>query len=72
MADSAVNASVAGMVMIFTTIIGVAMIAILISQRSRTAEVLGALASGTSQVLGTAISPVTGGGGGGSPGGGIF
>jgi cell shape-determining protein MreC len=44
----------------FTAIVGVAMIAILISQKANTAKVIQAFSTGTSQVLGTALSPVTG------------
>lgn len=47
-------------VTIATAIVGVAILAILISKKSNTAGVLQAAASGFSNALGTAISPVTG------------
>jgi hypothetical protein len=44
----------------FTAIVGLAMVAILVSQKAQTSAVFQALASGGSQVLGTALSPITG------------
>ena len=45
---------------IFLAIVGVAIVAILISRKSNTAGVLQAFGSAFSNSLGTAISPVTG------------
>ncbi len=48
------------MVAIFTGLIGVAMIAVLVSQKAQTAGVIQALASGVSSTIGAAVKPVTG------------
>lgn len=63
----------------FGAIVGLAMVAVLVSQRAQTAAVFQAFASGTSSVIGAAVSPVTGStgsasGSGGSPyaGGSVF
>lgn len=45
---------------ILTLIIIVAIIAVLVSQRANTANVIQAFASGLSQLLSTVVSPVTG------------
>ncbi|MGI0012444.1 MAG: hypothetical protein ACREBU_03225 [Nitrososphaera sp.] len=47
---------------IFTGIVGLAMISVIISQNSQTAQILQALGASASQVLNTAVSPVMGGG----------
>lgn len=47
-------------VTIATAIIGVAIVALLISQKSNTTGVIQAAASGFSNALGVAVSPVTG------------
>lgn len=47
-------------VAIATAIVGVAIVAVLVSQRSNTANVITAAAQGFSEALGTAVSPVTG------------
>ncbi len=49
---------------VFTAIIGLAMVAVIVSQKANTAKVLQALTSGVGNVIGAAVSPVTGGGGG--------
>lgn len=49
---------------IIMAIIGVAIIAVLVSNRANTAGVLGAGGAAFSGVLGAALSPVTGGSGG--------
>lgn len=54
---------------IIMAVIGVAIIAVLVSQRSQTAQVLTAGGSAFSGVLGAALSPVTGSGSGISIGG---
>jgi hypothetical protein len=57
------NASGVGeaIVSILMAIIGVAIIALLVSQKSQTPQVLNAGASAFSGILNTALSPVTGG-----------
>jgi hypothetical protein len=45
---------------LLTLLIGVAIVAVLVSNRAKTAEVIGAFASGLSQLLATVVSPVTG------------
>lgn len=51
-----------GMVAIATAIVGLAVLAVLVSRNSNTAGVVSSLASGLSQDIGAAVSPVTGGG----------
>lgn len=46
-------------VTVLMAIIGVAILAVLLSKGSRTVEVLGAGSSAFSNILGTALSPVT-------------
>lgn len=50
----------ASIVAIGTAIVGVAILAVLVSRRSNTAGVISAGGNAFSQMLGTAISPVTG------------
>lgn len=50
-------------VTIAVAIVGVATLAVLVSRRADTANVIKAAAGGFSQALATAVSPVTGGGG---------
>lgn len=45
---------------IFAMIVGVAIVAVLVAPKSKTAEVIQATASGYGNALGVAISPVTG------------
>lgn len=52
---------VTSVVTVLTAIVGVAIIAVLVSKNANTAGVLTAGGSAFSQALGTAISPVTGG-----------
>lgn len=47
----------------FGGLFAVAIIAVLVSQKANTEKVLKAFAGGTAEVLGAAVSPVTGGGG---------
>jgi len=54
--------AITGIVAILTAIIGVAIVAVLVSKQSNTANVLGAGGKAFSSILGTAISPVSGGG----------
>lgn len=49
---------------VLTAIIGVAIVAVLVSKNAATGSVLTAGGNAFSQVLGTAVSPVTGGSGG--------
>lgn len=51
---------IGSVVAIATAIIGVAIIAVLVSRNANTVGVIGAGASGFSQALSTALSPVTG------------
>lgn len=51
------------LVTIITAIIGVAIIAVLVSRQANTAGVISAGASGLAQDLSAAVSPVTGGSG---------
>lgn len=60
MAD-APSSGLGALVAIFTAIIGVSMVAVILSQRSQTASVLQALGSALSSTIGAAVSPVTGG-----------
>jgi len=55
---------VTSIVTVLTAIIGVAIIALLVSKQSQTSQVLSAGGGAFSSVLGTALSPVIGGGGG--------
>lgn len=55
---------ITSVVTVLTAIIGVAIIAVLVSKNANTAGVLSAGSSGFSQALGTALSPVTGAGSG--------
>lgn len=48
---------------VLTAIIGVAIVAVLVSKNAQTGSVLTAGGNAFSQVLGTAVSPVTGSGG---------
>ncbi len=50
-------------VTVITAIIGVAILAVLVSKQSQTSTVIKAASSGFAQDLSTALSPVTGGGG---------
>lgn len=52
----------AAIVSIATAIVGVAILAVLVSQRSQTAGVIKAAGDAFSQALGAATGPVTGGG----------
>jgi hypothetical protein len=50
---------VGGVIAIFTAIVGLAMVAVLVSQRSNTSSVISALTSGGSSLIGAAVAPVT-------------
>ncbi len=54
------NSMVESVVTILTAIVGVAILALLVSKKSNTAAVIQSAASGFSNALGTAVSPVTG------------
>lgn len=60
------NELITSVVTVLTAIVGVALIATLVSKNANTSQVIQAGAAGFSQSLGTALSPVTGGGGFGS------
>ncbi len=53
---------VTAVVTVLMAIVGVAIIAVLVSKNANTSQVIGAGASGFSQALTTALSPVVGGG----------
>lgn len=57
------NDYIGPIVTVLTAIIGVAILATLVSNRANTANVIKAGAGGFSNILGTALSPVTGGSG---------
>lgn len=52
------------MTVVLTAIIGVAIVATLVSKKAQTPEVIGSFWKGFSGAIGAAVSPVTGGGGG--------
>jgi uncharacterized membrane protein YbjE (DUF340 family) len=52
---------ITSVVTVLTAIIGVAVIAVLVSQRAQTSAVLRAGGGAFSSILGSALSPVTGG-----------
>jgi hypothetical protein len=68
MSDGPGSSGVGAIVGIFTALVGVATIAILVSQKSQTSQVLQALATGGSNLIGAAVSPVTGSNAGSSSG----
>ena len=49
---------------ILTAIVGVAILAVILSRNSNTSNVIASAAEGFSMALGTAVSPITGAGGG--------
>lgn len=59
------------LVVVLTAIIGVAMVAVLVSKNAQTPQVINSAGGALSQFLGVAVSPVTGGGSGGSFGSGV-
>lgn len=54
---------ITSVVTVLTAIIGVAIIAVLVSRQANTSGVIQAGAGGVSQLISAAVSPVTGGGG---------
>lgn len=48
---------------ILVAIVGVAILAVILSPKSQTSEVIGSAAHGFSEALGVAVSPITGGSG---------
>lgn len=54
----------AAVVTILTAIVGVAILAVLVSKNANTSGVISAAGSAFASDLGTALSPITGGGGG--------
>jgi PRD1 phage membrane DNA delivery len=60
MSDNFINAMVA----VVTSIVGLAIIATLVSRNAQTSGVISAAGTALSQDIGTAVSPVTGGSGG--------
>lgn len=57
------NNAVAQIVVVLTAIVGLAALAVLVSNRAQTASVITAFGNAFSGILGAAVSPVTGGGG---------
>lgn len=57
------NSTVSGIVTILTAIVGVAILAVLVSKNANTAGVIKAASSGFAQALSAAVSPVSGNGG---------
>jgi hypothetical protein len=62
MSDSPEIPGTGAIMAIFAGFVGLAMVAILISQKANTAKVIQSIASGASSVIGAATAPVTGGG----------
>jgi hypothetical protein len=58
------NSGLATLVAIFALLIGLATVAVLVSQSAQTSSVIKALTSGGSALIGAAVAPVTGGGSG--------
>jgi len=58
MADSVPGSTT--LMAMFTGIVGVAMVAIIISQKANSAAVIQSLSSGIGNVIGAAVAPVTG------------
>lgn len=56
---------IGGLITVATAIIGVAILAVLVSRNAQTSNVIGAAGKSFASVIGAAVSPVTGGGGGG-------
>jgi len=56
------NQLVNGVIVILTAIVGVAILSVILSRNSQTAGVIKAGSSGFSDILNTAMSPVTGSG----------
>jgi len=54
---------ISGVITVLTAIVGVAIIAVIVSKGAQTPQVLSAGGQAFSQALGTAVSPVTGGSG---------
>lgn len=51
-----------GLIVIVTAIIGLAMVAVLVSRSAQTSSVIGASGSALSQIIGSAVAPVANGG----------
>lgn len=58
------NQLINSIVTVLVAIIGVAIVAVLVSRNAQTGQVISAASTGFSGALGTALSPVTGGGSG--------
>lgn len=54
------NGALGEIVTIITAIVGVALVATLVSKNAQTSQVIGASTSGLGYLLGVAVSPVTG------------
>ncbi len=58
------NNALGQIVTVITAIIGVAILAVLLSRKADTANVITASTKGLGHLIGAAVSPITGGGGG--------
>lgn len=56
------NEAWSGVITVLLAIVGIAIVAVLVSQQSQTANVVGAAAKGFAADIEAAVSPVTGGG----------
>jgi hypothetical protein len=61
MAKSATSDSITTAVKILTAIVGVAIVAVLVSKQADTANVLGSAGKSFAGIIGAAVAPVTGG-----------
>lgn len=55
------NSGVTMIVGFFGLVVGLAMVAVLVSQKAQTTQIIGALSSGGASLLGAATAPVTSG-----------
>lgn len=60
MAEATGSVGIGGIVAAFGLVVGLAMVAVLVSQQAQTASVIGALTSGGASLIGAAVAPVTG------------
>ena len=59
MADSPASSGVGAIIAIFGLIVGLAMVAVLVSQNAQTSAIIQALSSGGGSLIGAAVAPVT-------------
>jgi hypothetical protein len=63
MADSPASGGLGFLIAAFGLIVGLAMVAVLVSQSAQTSSVIKALTSGGASLIGAAVAPVSGGSG---------